>query len=252
MADEEYFWDLILPNLVPLFRVVWGEPKFGTNGRQNVSTLFAMRALRRLQAVDLLFKNGFYLESHPLIRAGYEDWICLAYLLRVPGLSRCGTFGKGVFRLDARAYDAFKALCGKSIADRYFGVLPKSVTDFVGLPRSKTQSLTFAMMADDVSLRGVHDFVYTCLSGLSHPDLRMNYIFDISESIKARIPKRDEKEETRLALWFTWFTSRILVLASREFATDHEPFVEEYLLPILTKSEPNIETCVFVREYQTA
>ena len=154
------------PNSFPFLELFGASQNLGLMGVRMLPHLFAMRAMRRLNAVDLLFKNGFYLESHLLVRAGYEDWICLAYLLKNPGLSRCATFGEGVFKLDPRAYDSFKALCGKSIADRYFGVLPKSVADFVGIPRSKTQPLPFAMMADDVSLRGVHDFVYVFASSL--------------------------------------------------------------------------------------
>lgn len=252
MEEEKYGWDLILPELVVLFRPVWSEPKVGPNRRQQVATLFAMRALRRLTATDVLFKNGFYLESHALVRAGYEDWIYLAYLLREPGDSRCDAFKEAVNKLDARVYDAFKALCGQAATDRYFKKLPDCVAAFVGRSRSQTRAIPFAIMADDVGLRGVHDFVYTYLSGLSHPDGRLHYIFDISESgKKARIPKRDDKVETRLALWLAWFTSRILVLASNEFGIDHEPFVEEYLAPIVKKSL-NIETCVFVREYNKA
>ena len=253
MEDERYIWDHILPELVGLFGPVWSKPIDAPNKRQKVATLFAMRAMRRLNAVSLLFKNGFYLESHPLVRAGYEDWIYLAYLLRELGHSRCDIFREeAVNKLDARVYDAFKALCGKAVADRYFKKFPDWVATYVGRPRSQTKSITFATMADDVGLRSVHDFVYTYLSGLSHPDGRLHYIFDISESgKKARIPKRDEKVEARLAFWLTWFTSRILVLASKEFGIDHEPFVEEYLVPIV-KHSVNLETCVFVREYNEA
>jgi len=247
MEDKKYVWDLILPELVGLFRAAWIEPKVGLNERQRVATLFAMRALRRLLAVDGLFKKGYYLESHPLVRAGYEDWLYLAYLLREPGQSRCDAFQEAINKLDARVYDAFRALCGQAVTDRYFGALPAIVANFVGLPRSQTQALSFATMADDVELRGVHDFVYTYLSGLSHPDGRLHYIFELSESAVARIPKREPDGEIRLALWFSWFTSRTLVLSSGEFGIDHEPFVEEYLLPFVTHSL-NIETCVFVRE----
>jgi Family of unknown function (DUF5677) len=250
MEDKnKYFWDLIGPKLAGLFRAVWSEPKVGVNRRQEVATLFAMRALRRHVAIDGLFKKGLYLESHPLVRAAYEDWLYLAFLLREPGCSRCDAFQEAINKLDARVYDAFKALCGQTVTDQYFGKLPDSVATYVGLPRSQTQALSFATMADDVGLRKVHDFVYTYLSGLSHPDGRLHHIFDMSESIKARIPKREEKEETRLALWFSWFTSRILVLSSAEFGIDQEPFVDEYLLPIVTHSM-NIATCVFVREHR--
>jgi hypothetical protein len=247
LEDKKDEWDLILPEIVGLFHAVWKNPRVGLSLRQKVATLFAMRAMRRIFAVDTLFRKGLYFESHPLVRAGYEDWLYLAYMLRKPGNSRCAAFQEAINKLDARVYDAFRALCGQANADRYFGKLPDHVATFVGLPRSQTQALTFATMADDVELRGVHDFVYTYLSGLSHPDGRLHYIFDMSESIKARIPKREPKEEIRLALWFSWFTSRVLVLSSAEFEIDHEPFVEEYLLPLLSHSV-NIETCVFVRE----
>jgi Family of unknown function (DUF5677) len=252
MKDEKYVWDLIKPKLVSLFHEVWSKPILGLNKRQRVATLFAMRALRRLVAIDGLFKSGLYLESHPLVRAGYEDWLYLAYLLREPGHSRCDAFQEAMNKLDARVYDAFRALCGQAVTDRYFKEPPDSVANFIGLPRSKTQAVTFATMADDVELRGVHDFVYTYLAGLSHPDGRLHYIFDLTDSVKkARIPKREHKGESRLALWFSWFTSRTLVLSSGEFGIDHEPFVEEYLLPLAAHSV-NIETCVFVRERRSA
>ncbi|MCX5893418.1 MAG: hypothetical protein NTW80_10705 [Deltaproteobacteria bacterium] len=248
MEDEQYFWDLFFPKLVEFFGPFWSEPKVGLNRRKQVATLFAMRAFRRLPAVDGLFKKGLYLESHPLVRAGYEDWIYLAFLLREPGSSRCEDFRGAVNKLDARVYDAFRALCGQAVTDSYFGIPPDRVATFVGCPRSQTRGVPFAKMADDVGLRLVHDFVYAYLSGMSHPDGRLHYIFEVSESIIALIPKRDPAIEIRLALWFAWFTSRILVLASNEFGIDHEHFVDEYLAPI-AKDSLNIETCVFVCEY---
>lgn len=249
MEDKKYVWDLIKPEIIGLFRAVWSKPNVGINKRQKVATLFAMRALRRITATDSLFKQGLYLESHPIVRAAYEDWLYVAYLMREPGDSRCDAFHEAMNKLDARVYDAFKALCGQDVTERYFGRLPDNVAAYVGLPRSQTQARSFATMADDVGLRKVHDFVYTYLSGLSHPDGRLHYIFDVSETMKARIPKREDIEEERLALWFSWFTSRIIVLSSREYGIDHEPFVEEYLVPFVTHSL-NIETCVFVRERQ--
>jgi hypothetical protein len=250
MKDEQYLLDMIIPKLTELFRDVWGKPKDFLNKRQALATLFAMRALRRIVAVSSLFFKGLYIESHPLVRVGYEDWLYLAYLLRKPGDSRCYAFGEGIYKLDARVYDGFKALCGQVIADRYFGELPDKVSAFVTLPRSKTKAPSFSTLADDVGLRRVHDFVYSYLSGLSHPIGRFNDIFDLSKGIVARAPRRDQEKEAQLTFWFTWFTSRILVLAAREFGVDYEHFIEEYLLPIATVKGPTLETCVFVREYQ--
>jgi hypothetical protein len=250
MNNEQYVFDMIVPELTNLFNAVWGEPKFGLNARQKIATLFAVRATRRIFAIHGLFKSGFYLESHPLVRAGYEDWVYLAFMLRQPGDSRCRSFYEGISKIDARVYDAFKILCGEVITNRYFGEPPNDVAAFIGLPRSKTKAPPFSMMADDVGLRWVHDFVYSYLSGLSHPDGRFHSVFDVSESIKARVPKRDPAKEIRLALWLTWFTSRIFVLAHREFGIDQEGFVEEYLLPMATTKGVTIETCIFLREYQ--
>jgi hypothetical protein len=47
----------------------------------------------------------------------------------------------------------------------------------------------------------------------------------------------------------SWFTARVAVLAARQFDVDREPFCDEYLLPFVTGSGSNLETCVFVREY---
>jgi hypothetical protein len=91
---------------------------------------------------------------------------------------------------------------------------------------------------------------YTYLSERSHPTGRFEELFDKSGSIGiARIPRRDPSEETRLALWLSWFTARIFVLASKEFNIDREPFCSEYLLPIVRASGTNLETCIFVKEY---
>ena len=250
VSDEQYAWDLIAPELAKLFLEPWGKPIVGLNRRQKVATLFAMRALRRMQAVRELFTKGYYWESHALVRVGYEDWLQLAYLLHKPGDQRCEDFRVAIHKHDARVYDGFTALCGQSAADRFFGEPPTNVSAFVGLPRSKTGPMSFTSMADDVGLRKVHDFAYTYLSGRSHPDGRMHDLFDDSKAVAvARIPERDPAEEARLALWFGWFTGRIVVLASHEFGIDRESFCNEYLLPIVALSGVNLETCVLVREY---
>jgi hypothetical protein len=249
MTDGVYYWDGVLPELVRLFTMVWGEPTVGMDRRQATSTVFAMRALRRVQAIDLLFKAGLYLESHMVVRAAYEDWLQISYMLRLSGDSRCEAFEESIHKLDARVYDAFRSLSGPAPADRYFGELPPSVRQYVGKPRSRTQAAPIASIADDCRLRTLHDFVYTYLSGASHPDARWHNIFDLSESIPmASIPGRDPAQEIRLAIWFCWFTARTEILASKEFGIDHEAFVEEYLLPLLTETGPNLETCVLVRE----
>lgn len=250
MGGEEYWWDLILPELARLFLKPWGKPLFDLNRRQTAATPLAMRALRRTQAVDALFKAGYYWESHTLIRSAYEDWLQLAYLLHEPGDARCQDYETDIHKHDARVYDALRALCGQDAANRLFGTIPPEVAAFVGLPRSQTSPASFASLADDVGLRRVHDFAYTYLSGRSHPTGRIQELFDESElTAVARIPGRDPAEETRLALWISWFTARVAVLASREFDIDREPFCDEYLLPFAAASGINLETCVFVREY---
>lgn len=77
-VEEQYGWDLLLPELVQLFVEPWDEPLVGVNRRQSTTTPLAMRALRRTQAVDMLFRSGYYWESHALIRSAYEDWLELA------------------------------------------------------------------------------------------------------------------------------------------------------------------------------
>jgi hypothetical protein len=249
MTNGGYYWDVVRPELCRLFTIVWGEPTVGLNRRQSTATVFAMRALRRVAAVDALFKAGLYLESHALVRAAYEDWLKLAYVLREPGDSRCDELAESIHKLDARVFDAFKVLCGQTVADKLFGPLPPLIQQYVGLARSETQPPAFASMADECRLRSMHDFVYAYLSGISHPDARTERIFDSSDSIPvAVIPERDAAQETRLAVWFCWFAGRTEILASKEFGVDHESFVDEYLLPLLAESGLNLETCVFVRE----
>jgi hypothetical protein len=248
--NDDHFWDMLVPELAQLFAEPWGEPVVGLSPRQTVATIFAMRALRRLMAVTDLFRAGLYLECHLLVRAAYEDWLQLAYVLREQGDARCREFGAGVHKHDARVYDAFRALCGQQNADRFFPNIPAEVSAFLGVPRSQTNPPSFASLADDVGLRKVHDFAYTYLSGRSHPDPNRRAIFDDSKSIGvARIPERDPSDEIRPALWFAWFTARIVVLAAREFGIDREPFCDEYLARIADDSGTNLETCVMVKEY---
>jgi hypothetical protein len=210
----------------------------------------AMRALRRIHAVDSLFKTGHYWESHAVVRSAYEDWLEIAYLMHGPNDARCEDYETDVHRHDARVYDAFKALCGENTAARFFASIPPEVAAFVGLPRSQTNPASLASLANDVGLRRVHDFVYTYLSGRSHPTGRTRELFDGSGSIAvARIPARDPSDETRLALWMSWFTARIAVIAARQFGVDRESFCAEHLLPFVSVSGANLETCVFVREY---
>jgi hypothetical protein len=247
---EQYVWDLLLPELVGLFLEPCSEPMVGLNLRQRVATPLAMRAFRRIPAVDGLFKAGYYWESHALVRSAYEDWLEIAYLMREPHDVRCEDYEKDVHKHDARVYDAFKTLCGDTAAGRLFGNVTPEVAAFVGRPRSQTSPASFASLADDVGLRRVHDFAYTYLSGRSHPTGRIEELFDGSASIAvARIPSRDPSEETRLALWMSWFTARVAVLAARQFDINREPFCDEHLLPFAAAAGASLETCVFVREY---
>jgi len=251
MNNEEYYWDFILPELVQLFIKPWGSRLVDINQRQKVATPFALRALRRICAVDILFKAGYYWESHSLIRNGYEDWIQIAYLLQVPEEARCTDYRTHIHKHDARVYDAFKTLCGMDAANLIFGEVPPRVLPFIGLPRSQTNPMSFASLADDVGLRKIHDFVYTYLSGRSHPTGRIKELFDTSDPIHiARIPKRDPEEETILTLWLSWFTARIFVVAAREFGINKDSFCDEYLLPFVKDNRKNMGTCVFVREYE--
>lgn len=246
--NNEYLWDLLLPELVPLF-AHWLDPLSTTNQRQRVATNFAMRALRRCMATDALFKQGYYLEASTLVRTGYEDWVYLAFVLHKPGDDRAASFGQQIHKHDARVYDAFSALAGAGAADQYFGEPPLAVAQYVGLPRGQTQAPALAAMADDVDLRKVHDCAYTYLSGVAHPDARVNHIFDdVSDVYVAQIPSRNPTGEFQLALWLGWFTARVAVLACREFGLDQEWFCDEYFMPIAADTPKCLETAVLVRE----
>lgn len=250
MNREQYFWDFILPELMKLFNKPWGKKLVDINRRQREATKFALRALRRIRAVDALFKAGYYWESNALIRNGYEDWLQIAYLMRESGEARCQNFTTDIHKNDARMYDAFKALCGPDSTDFFFGEIPPRVLPFVGLPRSQTKTRSLVSLADDVGLRKLHNVVYTYLSERSHPTGRSEELFDKSGSIGiARTPRRDPSEETRPALWLSWFTARVFVLASREFDIDRESFCSEHLLPFVEASRINFGTCVFIKEY---
>ncbi len=248
MANPVYVWDEMLPALVKLFLDPWAHPLVGTSRRQSAATVLAMRALRRTQAVDALFKTGYYWECHPLVRAAYEDWLQIAFLFREPGDARCDEYEMEISKHDARIHDAFEDLCGDEAADQVFPAMPAAVAAFVGLPRGQTNPPSFASFADDVGLSKVHRFVYTYLSGRSHPTGRTQELFDDSPTMAvARIPSRDQEEEARLAVWLIWFTARIAVLATHEFGIDSEPFCEQYL-SFVDGAAPNLENCVLVRE----
>jgi len=237
---------MIRPKLVGLFLQPWGKPVLRPNIRQNVSTMFALRAARRLEVVDALFKEGYYWESHPIVRSSYEDWLQLAFLLRKPDDLRCIEFGEDVHRQDAGLYEAFSALCGQEATKLVFGDPPPKVKPFIG--HKRRQPDRFQVMADDVNLRVVHDFVYPYLSGRSHPTSRGDDLFDHSQPVSvALLPERNKTEEILLAIWASWFTARVAVLASREFGIDHERFCDENLLSIAS-SKIGLETCVLVRE----
>jgi len=45
MNREQYFWDIILPELTKLFIKPWGKRLIDINQRQRVATKFAVRAL---------------------------------------------------------------------------------------------------------------------------------------------------------------------------------------------------------------
>ena len=249
MADtiqEPYFWDVIRPELLLLALEPWGKRVVPRNARQSLSTTFALRAMRRVEVVDMLFRGGYYWESHPVVRSGYEDWVQLAFVLRKSGEARCKAFSENVHKQDAGLYEAFVSLCGRDAAKSTFGEPPPVVKAFLGQKRSQPQH--FQTMAEDVGLRSVHDFVYPYLSGRSHPTGRSEGLFDQSPTLAvAQIPKRDKEEEIQLAVWVSWFTARVLILGSREFGFDREAFCDENRMPI-ADGGANLETCALVRE----
>ena len=65
---------------------------------------------------------------------------------------------------------------------------------------------------------------------------------------RARIPQRDQTEEARLSIWFAWFSTRTVILATREFRIDNEDFCNEYFGDT-TANRPYLESCVLVKEY---
>ena len=142
--------------MTKLFIKPWGKRLVDINQRKRIATQFAMRALRRIMAVDALFKAGYYWESHALIRGGYEDWLQIAFLMRKSGETRCMNFATDIHKHDARVYDAFKALCGPDITDLIFREIPHKVLPFVGLPRTKTRPKSFVSLATDVGLHKLH------------------------------------------------------------------------------------------------
>ena len=249
-SDNVYIWDHFLPDLLLLFNEVWGHEIPNDSARRYLSTVFAMRAMRRLLALDLLFKKGYYTESHSIVRTCYEDWLKLSYVLLDAGDERTKKFWEYVPKCDYKVHKAFAELCGIQAAERFFGPLPESIAKYVNASGSSMREPKFDEMAEDVGLLGVHKFVYTYLSCRSHPDPRTNELFHSNEEVGlATIPKRNDEEESRLAIWALWITSRIESLAAKEHGVAHESF-SDFLLQLRIPNEPNLEVCVMVKEYR--
>lgn len=193
--------------------------------RQRVAMVFGVRAFRRSLALEQLFASGLCSESYPVVRADYEDWLTVAYLLRLPGADRCDEYFEDVYKLDARMYDAFVSLSGQAAADKYFGPVDPDAEAHVGLPRGQTRpfgGMTWANIALDVGLKSVHDFAYTWLSAQSHGSFKnMLDLFDPTIG-KVRVPERDLSFEVKVGIWAAWFEARIHALGAREFWVDGE------------------------------
>lgn len=251
MADKHrYPWDVAMADLMPLFADPWGAPLGEIDGRQAAATFFAMRSLRRVVAIDAVFSHALYNEAYQLIRAGYEDWITLAYILQAEDSSRWSQFQADVAKIDARVYAAFERLCGSALAAELFTDMPPGVRSHLGRSNrelNRTAWPGFATMADALGLRKVHDYVYTWLSVYAHPTNRSyGAIFDTPPGmVTARRLRRRDSDEVQLALWGHWFELRVLTLALSEFGIDKEPLSDD-LLDLRTGNE--LVTCVLVRE----
>ncbi len=241
-------WDVAASQLLSLKPQIWPGPHRNMTAQQHAADFFGMRALRRVVALDALFRRGLYVEAHIVVRAGYEDWITFAYILR-GGEGRWTEFKTDVNKIDARVHDGFEKLCGEAAADRYFPNLPPGVTRHVGRPRSKTATMggvTMARRAKEVGLSLVHGYVYEWLSAYAVPTSRSYpMLFERTDiGIKVRRLRRDNEQEGTLGLWAWWFELRILTLAAAQYGIDIESLSEE----LLAHKNNDLYSCVLVRE----
>lgn len=250
LAEFEHPWDLAMSDLAPLLADPWAAPLGKISQRQEAATFFAMRVLSRAGALSLLFGAGLYNDAYSVVRASYEDWLTVAFVLQLEDDGRWLAFQSEVNRIDARVYEAFVALCGSEVAAARFKNIPASVEEHLGKSKRELRKEgwpSFASIADSLGLRAVHDFAYTRLSTYSHPTGRsFSSVFNMAPGrVTARIPERNAAGEAELALWAWWFSLRTITIAQREFGIDSEAHSDD-LLDL--RGERELITCVLVRE----
>lgn len=245
-----YLWESMRDDLLEKAFRIWSEPHKGTTGRQAACDFFGMRSVRRSMALNLLFPAGLYAEAYPLVRAAYEDWLSIAFILAGPADEGWREFQTDIRKHDARVHDAFLALCGREAAQLCFPGMPEPVRAYIGKPARETRprsGMQWKAMAEAVGLGPIHPYIYTQLSDISHGGSRGFHL--IFEGRKARIPERDQKLEALLAWWVSWFHLRIVTLAGREYGFDFESESDELITMVREQGlDTSLEGCVLTKE----
>ena len=253
-GETPYFWDLVaFDDLHNVGALVWTGP-YDMHLRGNFADYYGMRTLRRVIAIDQLFKAGMYAECVPLVRAAYEDWVAAAYALLPDGVARCRIRADDLMRHDVKVRAAFAKLADEQAAARVF----ESNPGFEAWKAAQTGfpppwgGATWNQMAAASGLSLVHDLVFTHLSRLSHGSMKNSALVFEHDPVRrmqvAQIPERNVGQEALWAIWTYWFSLRTLTLCAKERGLDVEVVSDHARRLLRDEAEISLASAACVRE----
>jgi len=243
-------WDQIAkPILLQLLAENIRTPMAYKNNRWKVAVYYIVKSSRQVLILSKIFEQGYYVESIPLIRCAYEDWLRVANILLVDGNEPADAFNNSWINIDAKNYQTFLLAFGDAATKDVFVSPPQCVIETVKLNEKIFVNNNFRNLAKNIGLEKQHDFIYSYLSNYAHGSIVNRVrIFDDKDGINiAKIPNRELDEENQLALWSYWFFLRIATITGREFGKDYELYSNTLIE--LFQQKISLSTCVFNKEY---
>lgn len=209
--------------------------------RAETAVKFAMCALLRQAAIDVLLVSAAPTEVVPLVRSAFEDWVNLGFMLSGNGDDRVLAYLADVHKDDRAAMDGFKKLVNDADLDSYFPDPPPEVRDLSeGDLRERWSKMNLRKRAEAVELDDVYDYAYRYMCAIVHGAHRRQIEYnEIGKDLATLI---------KWGVWAWWFQLRILILAANELGIHTYDDVDQELTPLLDFETNELATCVLKKE----